>query len=63
MKIKVKILENNNIYDLKNAINNELKYYTEDEIVDIKYSGNGGTAPYGIRKYSAMIIYRTNSAW
>lgn len=63
MKIKVKILEEDNIYRLKDAINNDLKYYNEKEIVDIKYSGNGGTAPYGTKKYSAMIIYRINDAW
>lgn len=61
MKLKTKILEEENIYSLKDAINNELKYYTEDEIFDIKYSGNGGLAPYGTRKYSAMIIYKTNN--
>lgn len=63
MKIKVEILERDNIYDLRDAINNDLKCYDGKEIVDIKYSGNGGTAPYGTRKYSAMIIYRTNDAW
>ena len=63
MKIKVKILEEDSIYRLKDAINNDLKYYNEKEIVDIKYSGNGGTAPYGTKKYSAMIIYRINDAW
>lgn len=63
MKLKVKILEEDSIYRLKDAINNDLKYYNEKEIVDIKYSGNGGTAPYGAKKYSAMIIYRINDAW
>ncbi|MDY4127709.1 sporulation protein Cse60 [Peptostreptococcus porci] len=63
MKLKVKILEEDSIYRLKDAINNDLKYYNEKEIVDIKYSGNGGTAPYGTKKYSAMIIYRINDAW
>ena len=63
MKIKVKILESDSIYSLRDAINNDLKYYDEKEIVDIKYSGNGGTAPYGTRKYSAMIIYRVNEIW
>lgn len=56
MRIKVVILEEDSIYRLKGAINNDLKYYDKKEIVDIKYSGNGGTAPYGTRKYSAMII-------
>lgn len=49
MKLKVEILECDNRYDLEKSINNMLKQYDVEDIVDIKYSGNGGTSPYGIK--------------
>lgn len=56
--MKVKILECENKYDLEEKINEKLKKYKNEDIIDIKYSGNGNISTYSINKYSAMIILK-----
>lgn len=51
--MKVKIIQEEN---WKESINEYLAKYDNCQIADIKYTGCGTYAPYGITYYSAMII-------
>ena len=56
--MKVKIIEKETQYDLEASVNEYLSSYDCSKIFDIKYTGCGSWAPYGIRHYSAMIILK-----
>lgn len=56
--MRVEILEDQRKSKLEEKINERLKYYTPEEIIDIKFSGSGNHSAYSIDHYSAMIIYR-----
>lgn len=56
--MKVKIIRENDYYDLEKSVNSFLKEQERYgcKVLDIKYSGSGGRAPYGIIYWSAMVI-------
>lgn len=56
--MKVKIFESRSKDDLEEDINFFLSYQNQDDIIDIKYSGNGNHSNYSIDYYSAMIILK-----
>lgn len=56
--MKVKIIEEKSRRELEESINKYLSRCSSLEIIDIKYTGCGTYAPYGITYYSAMIIYK-----
>ena len=56
--MKVKIFESKSKESLEEDINLFLRYQNQDEIIDIKYSGNGNHSNYSIDYYSAMIILK-----
>ena len=56
--MRVDIIEEDSYYKLESMINKKLKYYKNEEIIDIKYSGTGFTGGYGTHRYSAMIILK-----
>ena len=56
--MKVKILSEDSVWKLEEAVNTFLKAARVDQILDIKYSGPGNHAPYSVDTWSAMIIMR-----
>ena len=56
--MKVKIIQEKNYSDLEISVNKYLSSYDCSKIFDIKYTGCGSYAPYGITYYSAMIIFK-----
>ena len=56
--MKVKIFESRFKEDLEKDINLFLRYQNQDDVIDIKYSGNGNHSNYSIDYYSAMIILK-----
>ena len=56
--MKVKIFESRSKDDLEEDINSFLSYQNQDDVIDIKYSGNGNHSNYSIDYYSAMIILK-----
>ena len=57
--MRVEILEEKTSWGLQCKINDWLKkWYNQYEIIDIKYSGEGYSVPYGRANFSAMIIYK-----
>lgn len=56
--MKVRILEKESKYDLEIELNRFLRDVDPANILDIKYSGAGTYAPYGIKYYSAMVIMK-----
>lgn len=56
--MKVKIIEERDRRKLEDSINEYLSRHSSLEIIDIKYTGCGTYAPYGITYYSAMIIFK-----
>lgn len=56
--MRVKILESNRYWDLEDKVNEYLKRFPTEKIIDIKYSGNGNHAPYSTDYYSVMIILK-----
>ena len=56
--MKVKIFESKSKEGLEKAINIFLIYQKLDEVIDVKYSGNGNHSNYRIDYYSAMIIIK-----
>ena len=56
--MKVKIFESRSKEDLEKDINLFLRYQNQDDVIDIKYSGNGNHSNYRIDYYSAMIILK-----
>lgn len=56
--MKVEIIEERSRFDLEDKINKRLRNYTNDKIIDIKYTGNGNSSAYSTNYYSAMIIYK-----
>lgn len=57
-RMKIKIVEKDSFWELENAINFILAKLSPQDIIDIKYSGNGARPTYGFNKYSAMIILK-----
>lgn len=57
--MKVKILKEKYYRDLEVSLNNWLEKSCEKhDVIDIKYTGRGSSAPYASDEYSAMIIYK-----
>lgn len=57
--MRVEILEDKTSWGLQCKINDWLKKWCNQyEIIDIKYSGEGYSVPYGSANFSAMIIYK-----
>ena len=56
--MKVKIIEEKRYWDLEKSINEYLSTCNCSNVLEIKYSGCGTYAPYGITYYSAMIILK-----
>ena len=56
--MKVKIFESRSKEDLEKDINLFLRYQNQDDVIDIKYSGNGNHSNYSIDYYSAIIILK-----
>ena len=56
--MKVKIFESKSKEDLEEDINLFFFFYNQDEVIDVKYSGNGNHSNYSIDYYSAMIILK-----
>ena len=56
--MKVKIFESKSKEGLEEDINLFLRYQNQDEVIDVKYSGNGNHSNYSIDYYSAMIIFK-----
>lgn len=56
--MKIKIIEEQSRYDLETSVNKYLSSQDSSKILDIKYTGCGSYAPYGITYYSAMIIFK-----
>ncbi|MCC0783546.1 hypothetical protein IR152_10715 [Clostridioides sp. ES-S-0108-01] len=56
--MKIKIYTNSNYYELVKDVNDVLSTYRNDDILNIKYSGIGSSAPYSVDEYSAMIIFK-----
>ena len=52
---KIRIIEKDSIQELEVAINFILEHLSPQDIIDIKYSGNGARPTYGSNKYSAML--------
>lgn len=56
--MRVEIVEAESTYDLERKINSKLSTFKDEDILDIKYSGNGNSSAFSSNKYSAMIIYK-----
>ena len=56
--MRVEILETQSYWDLETKLNKFIKDVGPANILDIKYSGPGTYAPYGIKYYSAMVIMK-----
>lgn len=56
--MRVEIIEEKSKYDLERRINERLRKYKNNEIIDIKYTGSGNSSSYSTDYYSAMIIYK-----
>ena len=56
--MRIKIIEEENYWELENLINEVLARLSPENIIDIKYSGCAARPPYGINKYSVMIILK-----
>ena len=56
--MRVKIFESRSKDDLEDDINFFLECQNQDNIIDIKYSGNGNHSNYSIDYYSAMVILK-----
>ena len=56
--MRVKIFESRSKDDLEDDINLFLECKNQDEVIDVKYSGNGNHSNYSIDYYSAMIILK-----
>ena len=56
--MRVKIFESRSKDDLEEDINFFLECQNQDNIIDIKYFGNGNHSNYSIDYYSAMVILK-----
>lgn len=56
--MKVRIISEDTYFDLEKKVNDFLKGQERfgRKVIDIKFSGSGGRAPYGSTYWSAMII-------
>lgn len=59
--MRVKIIREDNVWDLENAINKLLSEVDSADIIDIKYQGIGNTPAYSTDRPSAMIIMSDDS--
>ena len=56
--MKVEIIEEKSRWDLQRRVNEFLKDYSNEDIIDIKYSGSGNHPRYSVDYYSVMIILK-----
>ena len=59
--MKVKIVHEDNVWDLENTINKLLSEVDSADIIDIKYQGVGNHPAYSTDRPSAMIIMSDDS--
>lgn len=56
--MRVVFIEEEGIYNLQKAVNNELSKHENEDIIDIKYNGSEQITSYGNIRYSVMIILK-----
>lgn len=56
--MKIQILTDKNKYILENEVNDILRKYKNEDILDIKYAGSGNSPRYSVEEYSVMIIFK-----
>ena len=56
--MKIQIFADRNKYKLEREVNDMLRKYKNEDILDIKYTGSGNSACHSVEEYSVMIIFK-----
>ena len=56
--MRVKIIEDDSVWELEKKINEFLKDIDDDKIIDIKYQGIGSSPVHGLDSPSVMVIMK-----
>lgn len=56
--MRIQIFADKSKYELEREVNEILRKYKNEDILDIKYTGSGNSACHSIEEYSVMIIFK-----